>query len=170
MTDNEIIKAMQCVIGNGVSCSECEYQKALPFPGCRRMCAENALDLINRQKADIERLKEEKQDIKDKYDCQQTVYCDLSDIIKEKCKELELANADKVIAESHEKAAKKMFVDVVQRLKTIKSEAIKEFAERVKETSIGLEIGDDKKFKMTVVSTVAIDNLVKEMTEEKDES
>ena len=56
MTDNEIIKAMQCVIGNDVSCSECEYQKALPFPSCRRMCAKNALDLINRQKGEIERL------------------------------------------------------------------------------------------------------------------
>lgn len=52
-----------------------------------------------------------------------------------------------------------------EELRTAKSEAIKEFVERVKETSIGLEIGDDKKFKMTVVSTVAIDNLVKEMTE-----
>ena len=51
--------------------------------------------------------------------------------------------------------------------KIIKSEAIKEFAERLKRTSIGLEIGDDKKFKMTIVSTVAIDNLVKEMTEGK---
>ena len=40
-------------------------------------------------------------------------------------------------------------------------------AERLKRTSIGLEIGDDKKLKMTVVSTVAIDNLVKEMTEEE---
>ena len=49
----------------------------------------------------------------------------------------------------------------------IKSEAIKEFAERLKRTSIGLEIGDDKKLKMTVVSTAAIDDLVKEMTEEK---
>ena len=57
MTDNEIIKAMQCVIGNDVSCSECEYQKVLPFPSCRRMCAKNALDLINRQKAENERLK-----------------------------------------------------------------------------------------------------------------
>lgn len=47
----------------------------------------------------------------------------------------------------------------------IKSEAIKEFAERLKRTSTGLEIGDDKKFKMTVVSTVAIDNLVKELLE-----
>lgn len=59
------------------------------------------------------------------------------------------------------------FCKVNEDLSTIKSEAIKEFAERLKRTSIGLEIGDDKKFKMTVVSTVAIDNLVKEMTEER---
>lgn len=57
MTDNEIIKAMQCVIGNDVNCSECTYQKVLPFPSCRRMCAKNALDLINRQKAENDSLK-----------------------------------------------------------------------------------------------------------------
>lgn len=51
--------------------------------------------------------------------------------------------------------------------KIIKSEAIKEFAERVKDMSIGLEIGDDKKYKMTVVSTLAIDTVLKEMTEGK---
>lgn len=56
LTEEQIIKAMQCVIGNGVSCSECEYQKVLPFPSCRRMCAEQALDLINRKNAEIERL------------------------------------------------------------------------------------------------------------------
>lgn len=54
---------------------------------------------------------------------------------------------------------------LLQKLQQAKSEAIKEFAERLKRTSIGLEIGDDKKFKMTVVSTVAIDNLVKETEE-----
>ena len=58
MTDNEIIKAMQCVIGNDVSCSECTYQKVLPFPSCRMRCAKNALDLINRQKARIKELEE----------------------------------------------------------------------------------------------------------------
>ena len=57
MTDNEIIKAMQCVIGKDVNCSECTYQKVLPFPSCRRMCAKNALDLINRQKAENDSLK-----------------------------------------------------------------------------------------------------------------
>ena len=58
MTDNEIIKSMQCVIGNDVSCSECEYQKVLPFPSCRNMCAKNALGIINRQKARIKELEE----------------------------------------------------------------------------------------------------------------
>ena len=60
---------------------------------------------------------------------------------------------------------KKKCKDINTARKIIKSEAIKEFAERLKRTSIGLEIGDGKKLKMTVVSTVAIDNLVKEMTE-----
>ena len=50
---------MQCVIGNGVNCSECAYQKTLPFPSCTRMCAKNALDLIKRQKAKIESLEKE---------------------------------------------------------------------------------------------------------------
>lgn len=59
MTDNEVIKSMQCVIGNDVNCSECTYQKVLPFPSCRKMCAKNALDLINRQKTEIERLEKE---------------------------------------------------------------------------------------------------------------
>ena len=58
MTDNEIIKSMQCVIGKEMLCSECTYQKVLPFPSCRMMCAKNALDLINRQKAEIERLQD----------------------------------------------------------------------------------------------------------------
>lgn len=83
----------------------------------------SALDLINRQKAEIEQWKEEA-------DRWQNAFCKVN-----------------------------------EDMSTIKSEAIKEFAERLKRTSIGLEIGDDKKFKMTVVSTVAIDNLVKEMTE-----
>lgn len=60
---------------------------------------------------------------------------------------------------------KKKCKDINTARKIIKSEAIKDFAERLKRTSIGLEIGDDKKFKMTVVSTVAIDTVLKEMTE-----
>lgn len=47
------------------------------------------------------------------------------------------------------KQTKKKCKDINTARKIIKSEAIKEFAERLKRTSIGLEIGGDKKFKMT---------------------
>ena len=57
---------------------------------------------------------------------------------------------------------------LLQKLQQAKSEAIKEFAERLKSISIGLEIGDDKKFKMMAVSTIAIDKIAKEMTEVKE--
>lgn len=133
MTDNEIIKAMQCVIGNGVSCSECEYQKALPFPSCRRMCAANALDLINRQKTEIEELRERISYLEKSIDC-----------------------------------SRKEYNRLLQKLQRAKSEAIKEFAERLKKTSIIFDIGDDKKSKVTVVSTFAIDKIAKEMTEVKE--
>lgn len=166
MTDEQIIKGFERCFTLGFDKStyyECPFYTATAK--CTEDLRDSVLALINRQKAEIARLKEEKQDIKDKYDCQQTVYCDLSDIIKEKCKELELANADKVIAESHEKAAKKMFVDVVQRLKTIKSEAVKEFAERLK-TNFNKNI---KLYGRCTVcdATTEIDDLVKEMTEGK---
>ena len=86
-------------------------------------------DRINRQKAEIERLRN-----------------------RNKFLEIEYKNQGNLFWE---------------RVQISNLSAIKEFAERLKRTSIGLEIGDDKKFKITVVSTVAIDNLVKEMTEER---
>lgn len=88
-------------------------------------------DRINRQKAEIENLKQ---------------------IIDEEDKEI--LKLQKRIIFWRE--------DLNYQPEKIKSEAIKEFAERLKRTSIGLEIGDDKKFKMTVVSTVAIDSIAKE--------
>ena len=115
MTDNEIIKSMQCVIGNEMLCSECTYQKVLPFPSCRMMCAKNALDLINRQKTENERLEKELM----------------------KCK-----------------LEKEM---LYQNVEEIKSEAIKKFAEELKNYFSISECYLD------IINI--IDNLVKEMTE-----
>ena len=112
MTDEQIIKAFE------------EMAEDNRMPIINQCICSDVLNLINRQKAEIERLKNKN-----------------TLLLKKKCKDINTAR------------------------KIIKSEAIKEFAERLKRTSIGLEIGDDKKFKMTIVSTVAIDNLVKEMTE-----
>lgn len=124
MTDNEIIKSMQCVIGKEMLCSECTYQKVLPFPSCRMMCAKNALDLINRQKEEIERLNIECQSMRN------------------------VANSYKMHYE------------------TAKSEAIKEFAERLKGRLTG--IGRSTiygNFEYGTIKSYEIDNLVKEMTE-----
>lgn len=52
MTDNEIIKALECC-SNGEPCANCPYQKQCDETDL----AEIALDLINRQQAEIERLK-----------------------------------------------------------------------------------------------------------------
>ena len=59
MTDNEIIKALECCkIGN---CDDC------PFYGIKEDCEvelpEEGLDLINRQKAEIEKLKHRKTEL-----------------------------------------------------------------------------------------------------------
>lgn len=138
MTDNEIIKALECcVTDDGDDCFQCPYGDIVYKPGnggCVNRCHKDALDLINRQQAEIESLKQ---------------------IIDEEDKKI--LKLQKRIIFWRE--------DLNYQPEKIKSEAIKEFAERLKRTSIGLEIGDDKKFKMTVVSTLAIDNLVKEMTE-----
>lgn len=57
MTDNEIIKALEiCANENGM-CSECAYSDN--YTNCNTRIAKDALDLINRQRAEIERLKGE---------------------------------------------------------------------------------------------------------------
>ena len=57
MTDSEIIKALECCKGADTDCWECEL-----FDCCKVTVQEimqNALDLINRQKAEVERLNKE---------------------------------------------------------------------------------------------------------------
>ena len=80
---------------------------------------------------------------------------------------LDLINRQKAEIERLQKNIDGLNIFTKNHIKVIRLQAIKEFAERLKRTSIDLEIGDDKKLKMTVVSTAAIDNLVKEMTEEE---
>ena len=109
MTDEQIIKALgyhRTTMEN--HCDECPYKGIM----CSIALSSDALDLINRQKAEIERLK------KDKYRLQ---------------KALNQSEDYRLIA---------------------KTEAIKEFAERVKQ-EINFPLAVWKVF----------DNLVKEMTE-----
>ena len=49
MSDNDIIKALECHADEQNSCSECPYRPK----GCSLQLASDSIDLINRQKAEI---------------------------------------------------------------------------------------------------------------------
>ncbi len=72
MTDNEIIKALECCGKNPPICIECSYKGKCNRKDCYDYLKSDALDLIARQKAEIERLKTENKllienDISNKY-------------------------------------------------------------------------------------------------------
>ena len=56
MTDKEIIKALCCCLN--AECNECPYE----IKGCNVKMCKDALDLINRQQAEIGNLKQEVED------------------------------------------------------------------------------------------------------------
>ena len=58
MSDEDIIKALECCkySVNNKDCENCPYVECETMTGCVGELLEDALDLINRQKAEIERL------------------------------------------------------------------------------------------------------------------
>lgn len=122
MTDNEIIKSLECC--GGSNCHEC------PIEGCTDDIFGNALNLIKRQKAEIERWKKK-------------------------------ANTPFANVTFDENKLKEIVADAIENiefnLNSVKSEAIIEFAERLKENYYFT----DRWGKIITKSTV--DNLVKEM-------
>lgn len=135
MTDNEIIKALKCC--SGYSCSNCPFDDGkITMRECVTELSQNALDLINRQQAEIERLREENKSIR---------YC------YEQAKQY-----NNRLAESCETNCPKFNM-------TTRAETLKEFAERLKEHT------HDIVFYGEIVTISRIDNLVKEMTEVKED-
>ena len=133
MTDNELIKALERTAS--WVCDVCKFHgKMCVGDKCEKVIAENALDLINHQDAEIERLKAENKILS--------------------------KNADTAFQDGLNEAQDLYAAQIQDK---IKSEAIKEFAERLKENIpfITSHLGN--------VSVMAlhrtIDNLVKEMTE-----
>lgn len=55
MTDTEIIKALECCTTKGAKCSDCPSFKKVDRSDCKKYFR-GAIDLINSQKAEIERL------------------------------------------------------------------------------------------------------------------
>ena len=53
LPDNEIVKALECCTTNGASCKDCPAFVKVDRSNCKKYFR-GALDLINRQKAEIE--------------------------------------------------------------------------------------------------------------------
>ena len=129
MTDNEIIKALECCGDSYSTCAECPIKDD---NGCNEQLANYALDIIKRQQAEIERLNSAND---------------------------EKFNQWNMLAEK----TKQHYTDLYNEAKDIlKSEAVKEFAERLKEI---VKFTDDT-YECWEIEGY-IDNLVKEMVGEE---
>ena len=127
MTDAEIIKALECRASKeDVLCTGCPYEKYYLLD-CQRQSAQDALDLINHQKAEIERLNKE------------------------------ISISQHLLSDAWRN------IEIQDKFyKTARAEAIKEFAERLKEDYRPKEPPNH----YIVIGKYEIDNLVKEMVGE----
>ena len=67
LTDEEVIKAFECCVeGTSETCRKCVFGLNPPYPVCKTMVEKYALDLINRQKAEIERLEDDSKFLQDR--------------------------------------------------------------------------------------------------------
>ena len=128
-TDDEVIKALECCLNGNVNKSQVEVCSPCPFfhdGNCTDLLKQNALALINRQKAEIVRLRSQVNRLK-QYDEERDIR-------------------------------------LHARLTTnARTEAIKEFAERLKVNVF--EVDDLNEDTFYAVEVSYIDYLVKEMTE-----
>ena len=139
-TDEEVIKALEC-------CSDCECYNAkaqedcplINVPFCKNYMRKQALDLINRQKAEIAALTSA-------VDNSTKEFLKLHDTYQDQKAEIE------------------RFADIGKMYSEIKAEAIKEFAERLKSELEAMQRVSDGKVVFSV-SVERIESVVKERLE-----
>ena len=146
MKDNEIIKALECC--RDCKCKDCPCHNK-ETDGCQELDEQDILDLIKRQKAEIDILIRKKDSLRDEIAEQQAKIERL-----QKSNEEMFCTISKQDAEITQLQKRIVFwrEDMNYQLKTAKAEAIKEFAEM-----IIMEYPEVDYF---------VSNLVKEMTEQ----
>ena len=147
MTDDEIIKALECCDFTDIkACEECPFYRTFD---CSFVIIDKTLDLVNRQNAEIERLKQENKE-----------YCEDNRIIA-----YQRNQRDKEIRALHNQLNGLNFMD-----KQIKSEAVKGFADRLKDSAdkTRIKIMETEKV-VFYMDEFKLDNLVKEMAEGQDD-
>ena len=143
MTDDEIIKALECCDFTDIkACEECPLYNTFD---CSFVIIDKTLDLVNRQKAEIDRLNQENKE-----------YSEDNRIIA-----YHTNQRDKEIRALHNQLNGLNFMD-----KQIKSEAVKQFAEKLKDSADKTRIKSMETEKVVFyMDEFKLDNLVKEMAE-----
>lgn len=170
MTDKEIIRALECY-----SCETIMYcEDQCPFyKKCMKdeQLSKYALDLITRKQAEIIRLQSmnqakldtihdlqaEIESLKVENQSLRSAANSLKMHYEETQAEIDKLNAENMLTMAERNAFYTSFYELLKQLKTAKSEAIKEFAERLKEETLTT----DKFGEILLVQD--IDNLVKEI-------
>ena len=157
MTDNEIIKALRCCAQPDPICKECPYYDPyLKYP-CADQLKWAALNLIDSQKAEIERL--ENSHAISKKETKRYV-----ENYKRQKKEIE---EYRNIIERATEGIREVKAMLPRELAKERSEAVKEFAERLKEAIRDVAKIEFQDGYYYLIGVPLIDNLVKEFTEEK---
>lgn len=156
MTDNEIIKALECC-AFGV-CRDCPFKDT----ACEKELDEYALALINRQKAEIEKLNISFEVIEREYD-------DMFAVNRNLMAEVErLKNAYKqcawerdMFAENNKQEIEECCSVLQLEINEIKFEAYKEVIEKLKEHMCSYDLPDYHSFR--AVDEDTMDEVLKEM-------
>ena len=156
MTDEQIIKALECCAywESDKSCEDCP-ENTYGF-GCGNKLAKHSLDLINRQKAEIEELYSDKIIAETHEKAAKDLCVDCAKQHEEAKAEIKRLKERISYLEESIDCSRKEYNRLLQKLQQAKSEAIKEFAARLK-CGVPQETG--------VIMCADVDNLVKEMTE-----
>jgi hypothetical protein len=129
MTDNEIIKALEDCWVNG-TCEHCSMKKDSK---CKSILRQTALDLINRQKAEIKELDEK-------------------NVITFSLIGYQKTEIERIILEANEEYKNR-----------IRAEAITEFEERLEEEAYGNDLYDRNSYGVYAVTVEEIRQIAKEM-------
>lgn len=145
MTDNEIIKAYK-TCKEDTTCEHCPYSEVWDgSSACIDKMFEDTIDLIKRQKAEIERLEK------------------IVDELRADHKALGDVFSNELVA-CHD-----CHLKYEEKINQHKAEAIKEFAERLKKFAFDCDVsfGYGREHYTEAVAVIEIDNLVKEMVGEE---
>ena len=114
MTDNDIIKALECCVGG--ECADCCFDEQT---ACKENLLYGAIAFINRQKADIELKTMDVESLTNERNA-------LKEMVEEQVAEIKELNA-------MHKASQRINVDLLRQIKEVKIETSIEFAKRMKE-------------------------------------